>query len=87
MDGDNVYMVTVEADDGTYMDSHKVTVTVTDVMEEAVTEDPLLVEYDPNGDGTIEKADMRRAVAGFFATPPTLTRAEMRRLVGIYFAP
>ena len=28
-DGDNVYMVTVEADDGTYMDTHAVTVTVT----------------------------------------------------------
>ena len=28
MDGNNVYMVTVEADDGTYMDTHGVTVTV-----------------------------------------------------------
>ena len=32
-DGDNVYMVTVEADDGTYMDTHAVAVTVTDVNE------------------------------------------------------
>ena len=32
-DTDNVYMVTVEADDGTYMDSHDVTVTVTNVDE------------------------------------------------------
>ena len=47
--------------------------------------DPLLAEYDPDGDGMIERADMRRAVTGFFATPPTLTRPEMRRLVGIYF--
>ena len=68
-DMDNVYMVTVEADDGTYMDTHDVTVTVTDVVEEAVTEDALLVEYDPNGDGTIEKADMRRAVADFLREP------------------
>ena len=30
---DNVYMVTVEADDGTYMGSHDVTVTVTNVDE------------------------------------------------------
>ena len=51
---------------------------------EAVS-DPLLAEYDPNGDGVIEREDMRRAVTGFFATPPTLTRDEMRRLVGIYF--
>ncbi len=34
-DGDNVYMVTVEADDGTYMDTHDVTVTVTNVEEGA----------------------------------------------------
>ena len=47
--------------------------------------DPLLAEYDPDGDGVIEKADMRRAVTGFFDTPPTLTRPEMRRLVSIYF--
>ena len=32
-DTDNVYMVTVGADDGTYMDSHDVTVTVTNVDE------------------------------------------------------
>ena len=47
--------------------------------------DPLLRDYDPNGDGTIERADMRRAVADFFGPSPTLTRAEMRQLVGIYF--
>ena len=31
MDGDNVYQITVNADDGTYMDTHEVTVRVTDV--------------------------------------------------------
>ena len=37
-DMDNTYMVTVEADDGTYMDTHDVTVMVTDVNEvETVT--------------------------------------------------
>ena len=33
MDGVNVYMVTVMADDGTYMDTHNVTVTVTNMDE------------------------------------------------------
>ena len=33
MNGDNVYMVTVNADDGTNMDTHDVTVTVTNVDE------------------------------------------------------
>ncbi len=176
MGGDNVYMVTVKADDGTYMDTHDVTVTVTNVDEpgtvtlssmaprvgtaitasvtdldggvtdttwqwasssdgatgwadistsdsytpvagdenmylratasytdpqgpdksaEAVSatavvaataRDPLLTEYDPNNDGSIDKADMRRAVANFFGTSPTLTTADMRRLVAIYFS-
>ena len=47
--------------------------------------DPLLAEYDPDGDGVIEKADMRKAVAKFFAGPAELSRSDMRRLVGIYF--
>ena len=34
MDGDRVYQVTVEADDGTYMDTQDVTVTVTNVDEQ-----------------------------------------------------
>ena len=34
MGGDNVYQVTVEADDGTYMDTQDVTVTVTNVDED-----------------------------------------------------
>ena len=61
-----------------------VTIDVTDVAEE-VPSDPLLAEYDPDGDGTIEKVDMRRAVADFFGASPTLSKADMRRLVGIYF--
>ena len=48
--------------------------------------DPLLVEYDPNADGVIEKADMRRAVADYFGQQPTLTKPDMRRLVAIYFS-
>ena len=50
------------------------------------TRDPLLAEYDPNADGVIEKADMRRAVADYFGQQATLTKADMRRLVAIYFS-
>ena len=50
------------------------------------TRDPLLVEFDPNADGVIEKADMRRAVADYFGQQPTLTKPDMRRLVAIYFS-
>ena len=65
----NTYMVTLKATADGEMDTHDVTVTVTDV-EEMVTGDPLLAEYDPDGDGTIEKADMRRAVSKFFVADP-----------------
>ena len=74
-----------------------VTVTYTDgegsgKMKEEMTAaavtagDPLLADYDPDGDGMIEEADMRRAVSNFFSSSPTLNSAEMRRLVGIYFS-
>ena len=82
----NTYTVMVTADDGNRgMDTVTVTIMVTDV-EDMVTGDPLLAEYDPDGDGTIEKADMRRAVGKFFADPQGITDADMRRLVGIYFS-
>ena len=55
------------------------------VVTAADARDPLLVEYDPDGDGVIEKADMRLAVADYFGQQPTLTKADMRRLVAIYF--
>ena len=83
-DTDNMYMVTVTANDGTNTATRDVTITVTG-MDEEESADPLLAEYDPNSDGVIERADMRRAVGAFFEDPPTLTRAEMRRLVGMYF--
>ena len=87
--GDNIYQVTVKASDGTYSDTQTVTVSVTDMDDvdaPPVVSDPLLAEYDPNNDGVIEKADMRGAVADFFGLSPTLSREEMRRLVGIYFS-
>ena len=82
------YSVTVTASDpGGLSDSIDVTITVTDVDEDVpAPADPLLVEYDPDSDGVIEKADMRRAVGNFFGPDPTLSREEMRRLVGIYFS-
>ena len=59
--------------------------TSANMVTAADTRDPLLAEYDPNADGVIEKADMRRAVADYFGQQPTLTKADMRRLVAIYF--
>ena len=60
--------------------------TSANMVTAADTRDPLLTEYDPNADGVIEKADMRRAVADYFGQQPTLTKPDMRRLVAIYFS-
>ena len=92
---DAAYMV-MEGDTGYYL---RVMATYTDavgtdtamvysmptMMVGAEAVDPLLAEYDPNGDGVIEKADMRIAVQKFFADPAELSKSDMRRLVRIYF--
>ena len=67
---DNNYSVTVTGTDSEgNSDDIDVTVTVTDV-EEVTPSDPLLARFDPNGDGTIEIADMRTAVTDFFGASP-----------------
>ena len=82
----STYTVVVTATDpGNLTDTITVMIAVNDVAEE-VSSDPLLAEYDPDDDGTIEKADMRRAVMDFFGSSPTLSRMDMRRLVSIYFS-
>ena len=63
-DMDNVYMVTVMADDGTYMATRNVVVTVTDV-EEAVIDDPVAL-YDANDDDTIDSTEVLAAVSAYF---------------------
>ena len=85
-DTDNMYMVTVNANDGTYEDTRNVVVTVTDVVEAVVICDTLLCTYDTSGNDEIEPDEMRVAVGQFFADPPQLTTEEMRELVGIYFS-
>ena len=55
----------------------------TTMMVGAEAVDPLLAEYDPDGDGVIKIEDMRQAVVKFF--DDELTVPEMRRLVRIYF--
>jgi serralysin len=83
---DNVYMVTLTASAAGESDTHDVVVTVTDVDEDTTPPaDPLLAEYDPNGDGVIEEADMLRAVSNFFGNSPTLSETDMLRLVVMYF--
>ena len=61
---DNVYMVTVMADDGTYMAMREVVVTVTDVEDTTtpVTGGTLLERYDTDADGVSGEIDRSEVI-------------------------
>ncbi len=61
-DGHNTYSVTVNADDGTYSDTHDVTVTVTDVDELGTITGDASVSYMENGMNAVETYTARDAV-------------------------
>ena len=84
---DNVYMVTVMADDGTYDAMRMVTVTVTNVDEQVVVGDSLLARYDADKDGWIQLEEARVAVGDYFGPPKgvKLSLADTRKVVGLYF--
>ena len=62
--GDNTYMVTVKASYGTDMDTHEVTVTVTDEDEEGQADD-LLETYDTNDNNRIDKSEALTAIEDY----------------------
>ena len=84
---DNVYMVTVMANDGTYDAMRMVTVTVTKVDEQVIVGDSLLARYDADKDGWIQLEEARVAVGDYFSPPKgvKLSLADTRKVVGLYF--
>ena len=83
----------VEADEGYYL---KATASYTDghgsdKMAMATTTsmvpvaDPLLVKYDGNNNGMIERSEVIAAIARYFDEEAGVTRAEMIALVALYF--
>ena len=84
-DMDNVYMVTVKANDGTYMDTHEVVVTVTDV-DDAVSGDTLLARYDTDDSGQIEREEAIVAINDYLfgEGDEALTRAEVIEVINLY---
>ena len=86
-DTDNTYMVTIMADDGTYMNTRDVAVRVRDV-DDAEAGDPLLDRYDDNKDGWIQLQEARVAVGDYFGPPRgvKLSLDDTRNVVGLYFA-
>ena len=87
-DTDNVYMVTVEANDGTNTATKAVTVTVTDVdeMDEMVTGDALVDRYDANSNGTIDKGEVITAINDYLFSEgdETISKPEVIRLINLY---
>ena len=79
---DNIYMVTVNASDGTDMDSLDVTVTVTDVDDTTVGED-LLDRYDADDSGHIDLSEVSLAIDGYF--DGLLTLAQVSTVIDLYF--
>ena len=84
--GDNEYLVTVEADDDTYTATRNVVVTVTDV-EEAVIDDPLLdnllAKFDTNPqNGQIDKSEVVDAIIAF-VTPAAIDKPSKKDIVDL----
>ena len=87
MGGDNVYQVTVGANDGTTdTDTQDVTVTVTDVDDAVTSGDSLVDRYDANNDGTIEKSEVLKAINDYLfgEGDEAISKTEVLRLINIY---
>ena len=83
-DTDNVYMVTVEADDSTYEATRNVVVTVTDVVDDAppVIGDPVAL-YDTDDSGRIDRTNWR-TVSLTTTFEQTLDKAGLVELIFSY---
>ena len=83
-DTNNVYMVTIEADDGTYMDTYDVTIRVTDVddTDGTLPGDSLLDEYDVNDNDRIDRSEIVTAIGDFIGGQ--LTRGQMVDIITLY---
>ena len=80
-DTDNVYMVTVEADDGTYDDTHEVTVTVTDVDEQQPTN--VVDQYDTDNSGRIDRSELADGVFDY-EIGRTISKGDLADLIFSY---
>ena len=84
-DTDNVYMVTVKADDGTYMDTRDVRVTVTDVDDTPEGPESLRDRYDTNDNGKIDREEVIEAIKAYFANVTEEARNEVIEVIKLYF--
>ena len=81
-DANNTYMVTVKADDGTYMVNHDVTITVTDVDEMHIG-GSLLDRYDANDNGQVDKPEVIAAIRDYLRNEQ-ITKSEVIEIIRLY---
>ena len=88
-DGDNVYEVTVTANDGENTATKAVTVTVTDVGDDVVTGETLVDRYDANDSGDIGKTEVLKAINDYLFDEgdEPISRAEVLMLINLYLFP
>ena len=83
---DNVYMVTVKADDGTYMDTHDVTITVTGMDESVVQPGQTLEErYDTDNNG-LDKDEVIAAINDYLfgEGDVAITKDQAIEIINLY---
>ena len=80
----STYMVTVKADDGTYMATRDVTVTVTDV-DDVVSEDTLVTRY-AGDDGILQKTEVLTAINDYLfgEGDAAITKTDVLGLINMY---
>ncbi len=82
-DMNNEYMVTVMADDGTYMAMREVVVTVTDV-DDVTSGDTLVTQY-AGVDGILQKGEVLMAINEYLFDDATdLTKPDVLELINLY---
>ena len=84
-DRDNVYMVTIMVSDGTYMDTHDVMVTVTNV-DDAEAGDTLLDRYDANDSGEIDKDEVIQAINDYLfgVGADAISQEDVIEIINLY---
>ena len=83
----NVYMVTIQANDGTNDASRDVTVRVTDVDEMEPQPGTVLERYDDNGNRRIDQAEVEDALYDYFFGQPRLSQEDVEDVLYLYFFP
>ena len=84
----STYMVTVKADDGTYMDTHEVTVRITtDVVEMPVTDGTLLERY-AGDDGILQRGEVITAIRDHIRATPSdpnaISKVDVIKLIRLF---